>query len=118
MTQRNLFNLPLNGEVVGQTIRERFESFHKLNPHVFTALRHLALEAINAGRKQYGIAGLFEIMRWNYMIETHGDEFKLNNDYRALYARKLMVDVPELSGFFKIRTRPSVVGNRRGSDGV
>lgn len=113
MAQSNLFNFPVNSEVEGRTIEERFESFHKLNPKVFDALVDLAMRAKAAGRKQYGIAGLFEIMRWNYMIETHGDEFKLNNDYRALYARKLMVEVPALKGFFKIRVRRSTIPKER-----
>lgn len=103
--QASLFNRPLNDRVEGKTIDERFASFHKLNPHVFAAIVDLALRAKNAGRKQYGIAGLFEIMRWNYTLETHGDDFKLNNDYKALYARKVMAEVPELAGFFKVRDR-------------
>ncbi len=31
-------------------------------------------------------------------------EFRLNNDYRALYARQLMDNEPELDGFFETRT--------------
>jgi|10_taG_2_1085330.scaffolds.fasta_scaffold121132_1 hypothetical protein len=92
----------------GQTIDDQFESFHAANPHVYEAIRLLALRTKRAGRSQYGMAGLFEVLRWTHTIETHGDDFKLNNNYRALYARLLMKNEPELDGFFKLRERTSV----------
>lgn len=37
------------------------------------------------------------------LTERFGDEYKLNNDYRAFYARLLMANEPELAGFFETR---------------
>jgi hypothetical protein len=92
---------------VSQThpINSRFVQFHLENPHVYGKLRELSLFAKNGGAKRIGIALLFERLRWFSMFETRGDMFKLNNDYRASYARMLMRNVPELDGFFELRAR-------------
>lgn len=91
-----------------QTIEERFEAFHKRNPQVYRALRDMALELRRRGHRQYGIKALFEVLRFNTAMQTHGDTFKLNNNYTALYARLLMDNEPELEGFFETRQRTSV----------
>lgn len=36
-------------------------------------------------------------------MRTHGDEFKLNNNFRSHYARALMQRERELAGFFELR---------------
>ena len=82
---------------------DRFEAFHRENPQVFTALRALALRMVDAGVRQYGIAGLFEVLRYEHLIQTQGDGFKLNNSFRAFYARLLMEREPRLRGFFETR---------------
>ena len=84
--------------------RDRFEEFHRANPHVYEQLRRRALRAKRKGFKP-GIGCLFELLRWNHGMKfTVGDgEFKLNNNYRAYYARMLMECEPELEGFFELR---------------
>lgn len=89
----------------GATIGERFEAFHGRNPHIYAELRRMALALRQRGMARYGIAGLFETLRYHYAIQTQGDDFKLNNDFRALYARLLMRNEPALYGFFEIRCR-------------
>lgn len=89
--------------VEGETLAERFARFHDLNPHVYVALRRLARDLIEAGRSRVGIGMLFEVLRWQRMIATRGDEWLLNNDYRAPYARLLMDREPELAGIFETR---------------
>lgn len=61
-----------------------------------------------AGHKRYGIAALFEVLRYQESLTTTGSEFKLCNNHRALYARKIMAEVDGLEGFFTTRKRPSV----------
>ena len=53
------------------------------------------------------INGIFEVLRWSRM-ETEGEEFKLNDHYRALYARDIMINEPDLEDFFEIRRRRAV----------
>jgi len=103
------FTLPDLGDLVpvtqkGLNIAERFEVFHKANPHVYQGLRTIALALNRAGFKRYSMKAIYERLRFA-VIETHGEPWKLNNDFTALYARKLMEDEPELVGFFELRER-------------
>jgi len=87
-------------------IARNFAQFHHENPHVYQGLRHLALRLRRAGRDHYGIKALFEVLRYEQaLITTSDDGLKLNSNYTALYARKLMQDEPELDGFFQLRER-------------
>jgi hypothetical protein len=85
------------------TIQDRFEAFEKANPHVYAALRTLALQMLGNGVRQYGIKGLFEILRWQFALQTNGEPFRLCNDYTSRYARLLIERNPELDGFFELR---------------
>lgn len=86
------------------TIQERFEAFHARNPHVFDALKRLALEMRLRGMPRWSIKAAYEVLRWLYALQTQGERYRLSNDFHALYARKLMQDVPELAGFFETRS--------------
>lgn len=90
------------------TIEQRFIAFHKANPIVYRELRSMALGIKRQGTTRYGIAGLFEVLRYRYSLQTTGDSFKLNNNFRALYARLLMDNEPELADFFEVRERRAV----------
>ena len=87
----------------GASIAEQFAAFHAANPQVYFALRRLALGLRGLGVQSYGIAGLFEQLRWNYTLQTRGDAYRLNNNYRSHYARLLMEKNPSLAGFFETR---------------
>lgn len=81
-----------------------FWQFHFEHPHVYELLVRFALEARAAGRHRYGIAMIYERMRWYVLIETNDPlGFKLNNNYRSRYARLLMLYEPELADLFEIR---------------
>jgi len=82
---------------------EQFWKFHVENPEVYDELKNLALKMKRTGRKHYGMKGLFEVLRWHRALETTDEEFKLNNNYTAFYARMLMKRLPELEGFFSLR---------------
>jgi hypothetical protein len=86
-------------------IERNFWKFHEDNPDIYDRLKTLALQLKNAGRNRYGIGALFEVIRFHQNIQTTDPDYKLNNNYRALYARLLMEEFPQLSGFFATRTR-------------
>lgn len=86
------------------TIAAEFLEFHKKNPQVYDRLVEQALRLKGHDVEECGISLLFERLRWLYLIQTKGDNFKLNNNYRSEYARLIMKQVPELKGFFKTRT--------------
>ncbi len=86
-----------------QSIADRFEAFHAANPHVFDAIVELAWELRDAGLRKASMKLIFEQLRWRYLIQTKGDDFVLNNNYTAHYARLVMERVPGLDGFFNTR---------------
>jgi hypothetical protein len=85
------------------SIQEQFESFHADNPRVWELYKRFALELVGKGRKRYGISMITERIRWETAISTNGEEFKISNNFRSRYARKLMSEVPELAGMFRIK---------------
>jgi len=50
-----------------------------------------------------GIGQLFEVLRWNRLIRTNAQDFKLNNNLRAYYSREMMRNEPDLVGLFDTR---------------
>ena len=87
------------------TIAERFEQFHRMNPHVYTAIVEVALDLKKRGFRKGGMKMIFERLRWLYAIQTQGDVFLLNNSFTSCYARVVMETVPALDGFFETRLR-------------
>lgn len=89
-----------------QTIRAKFEKFDQEHPEVYAALVRLARDWLSVGHRKLGIATLFERLRWEWHVTglTDRDGFKLNNNYRSLYARKIMSENPDLDGLFETRT--------------
>ena len=86
------------------TIQERFEAFHAANPHVYTAMRQLALGMKQRGETRWSTKAIFEILRWAWLMRTADPSgFRLNNIYTAGYARLLMEREPLLAGFFETR---------------
>lgn len=85
------------------SIAEQFMAFHRHNPQVYTALHYLAFNLVASGRKRGSINQLFEVLRYEYSLRTHGDDYKLNNNYRSHYARLLMNNEPALRGWFETR---------------
>lgn len=91
-------------EYDNESIRARFEAFHEENPHVYEAIVEKVKQAWLMGFTKWSINAIFEILRWNAAMETGTDEqWKLSNDFRACYARKVMEDFPLWLGFFEIR---------------
>ena len=85
----------------------RFRQFHRDNPEVCACLARLSREARSRGAQRFAIATLWEVMRWEWYTATSGsttgDPWKLNNNYRSLYARQLMEQEPDLADFFETR---------------
>ncbi|MFI8237632.1 hypothetical protein ACIF83_10330 [Streptomyces sp. NPDC085866] len=86
------------------SIEARFRRFHADNPHVLTELEALAESWFESGKPSVGIGFLCEVLRWNQSIKTAShDEFKLNNDFRAHYARTMIARNPEWDGRIRVR---------------
>lgn len=89
--------------VDGESIQQRFESFHALNPWVFRQLERMTADCAEKGFGHIGIGMLFELLRYRYGAATRGDAFRLNNSYRSRYARVLIEEHPEWTHLFEVR---------------
>ena len=90
-------------------IVEAFWQYHRENEHVYDLFCQFARDVRQAGRSNYGVGAIFERIRWHYAVETKGDEFKLNNNYRSCYARLLVLKDPSFADFFQMRRTPGTV---------
>jgi hypothetical protein len=88
-------------------IDAKFWKFHEDNPHVFDELVRLSDQARARHRKKIGMKMLFEVIRWNSVIRTKGDIFKLNNSYAPRYVRLIEERRPDLIGLFEKRSMKS-----------
>ena len=80
-----------------------FENYHRDNPHVWEAFKNFTLEAISAGRRHFGAKMVMERIRWQTMINANSDDYKINNNYSAFYARFFEKQLPKYKGFFHMR---------------
>ncbi len=90
-------------------LEQAFLDFHRERPEVYAQLVRLARQWVNAGGAKLGIATLFEKLRWEWHVAglTDSDGYKLNNNYRSLYARLIMKQESDLDGVFEIRSLAS-----------
>lgn len=79
----------------------RAESWMHANPHVYNLFVKFAHERARAG-KPFGAKALAERVRWECSFAKNG-EYKINNNYVAYIARRLVEDYPNLKPFIQFR---------------
>jgi hypothetical protein len=85
-------------------IQERFEAFHRDNPHIYQHLVWLAREHTQAGVQKLSIDYLYHVIRWRMFVETRSAElFKLNDHFTSRYSRLIEEREPDLRGLFEKR---------------
>ncbi len=88
---------------IDKRLLDQWWAFHRRNPGVFKSFRDNALRMKACGRKRYSAWAIINKVRWDYDLKTEGDEFKINNNHIALYARYMIHKHPEFKGFFNLR---------------
>jgi len=86
---------------------EAFRDFHRDNPEVWRLFVRFTFDVIRRGYAHYSADAILHRIRWHATVDTDGDEFKLNNNWTALYARMFHDAYPEHAGFFRTRERIS-----------
>lgn len=86
------------------TLTQRFNQYHRDNPQVYELFKKFTFMAIRRGHNRLSAWMIANRIRWETSIETFSvEEYKISNDYIALYARMFMSDHPEYNGFFRIK---------------
>jgi hypothetical protein len=88
------------------TLEQRFEAFDAANPHVLEEMLRLARAELRAGETRIGVKALWELLREAIRVRKLGN-WKLNNSFTALYARRLIELEPALAGVIETRRRKS-----------
>jgi len=80
-----------------------FNTYDKQNPEIWMLFKKFANEAkYDKKFKNYSANGIFELIRWQTSIQGN-DGYKVNNNYRPDYARKMMEQYPAFKDFFRVR---------------
>lgn len=97
-------------DTVSSRLEQEFREFHAANPHVLDlVIREARVLRDRSGLDHGAIGTVWEHLRWLYAVRTEraGDDFTLNDHYRAFYARLAMHVAPDLAGFFEVRVQRS-----------
>ena len=88
---------------------EQCTAFHRQHPEVWDLFCRFTFEMIDRGFKNYSAQhGIFARIRWEMDAGSNGaDQFKINNNYSAFYARRFMKMYPKHEGFFRTREQTS-----------
>ena len=78
-----------------------FKRFHENNPRVFHQVVRYA-DQQRQTRKHYSIEIIINVIRFWTDLDSVGEPFKINNNYKPYYARMYM-QYRECKGFFELR---------------
>lgn len=82
----------------------QFHDFVANNPESMALFAQLA-DQMRENRERYSSKTLIEAMRWHHDVKTTGDDFKINNNYHAYFARWYLEVRPLCaSRFFELRS--------------
>ena len=87
----------------GETIKQAFDRFDRINPGVYNLFRRLVFQAINAKKRKTSSKMIINVIRWHFYLKTEGDDFKVNDAFTAHYARKFINEFPEYKSIFELR---------------
>jgi hypothetical protein len=71
------------------------------HPEIYELFKTFAQELVRL-KRPFGIGLLTERVRWE-CATLYGEDYKINNNYRAYIARALIRDVPELEKYIRFR---------------
>lgn len=84
-------------------IERAFAAFHRANPRVYEQLASRAISAYARAEKRVSVADMIEDLRHESFYPFV--DYKLNNNFRSLYARLLIHHHPSLAQVIEVRRR-------------
>ena len=70
---------------------------------IYAEFEKIAMQLINRGYKRLSSKFICEIIRYNTMISAKDDNFRINNNYTADYARLFEMTNKQYFGYFSKR---------------
>lgn len=99
---------PLFREVAPHIV-DAFFKHHAENPKIYERFKTYARQLRQAGREYHSAQAIIERVRWDSMVSSATEQFKINNNHPSCYARMLMIEDPSFIGFFRRRHTPGTV---------
>ena len=99
-------------------LRQAFEDYDHANPHIWDLFVQFATE-IRVNHSHFSADAVLHRIRWEVATTTteyEAGSYKINNNYSAFYARKLMGADSSFAGFF--HTRISAADEPAGTEPV
>jgi len=84
-------------------IGKRWLQWHRANPEFYALFERFCFEAIERGKTRLSGWLVANRIRWETSVVTQGDDFKINNDFVALFTRLFAVRHPQYQWFFKLK---------------
>lgn len=91
---------------------DAFRKYHADNKWIWAEFRRFAEQMLTSGRTEYGAKSIMERIRWEFELNNPGKEFKINNDFTALYARTLAYNDRRFRDFFEFRQPKGLTSHR------
>ena len=85
--------------------QQAFADFDQANPHIWDLFVQFSHE-IRTNHSHFSSDAVLHRIRWEVATTTteyESGSYKINNNYSAYYARKLMDADPSFAGFFRTR---------------
>lgn len=76
------------------------------NPHFYPLFVRFAKQLADRGHRNLSSKLLFERIRWESLVRFkagEGEDWKLNNNYTPIYARRFMAEHPRYGDLFRLR---------------
>lgn len=84
-------------------LRTQFKEWLEMNPDFYPLFEKFTFELIDSGVKKSSAWLVCNRIRWESMIKTVGNEYKISNDFIALLSRKFLSENPAYPKFFTIK---------------
>jgi hypothetical protein len=89
-------------------LNDQFDRYHQKHPFIWNYFVHFTYQAIAAmhetdpDKLRFSADAIMHRIRWEIMFKR-GDDFKVNNNFTAFYARKFAAENPRYKNFFTFR---------------
>jgi hypothetical protein len=84
-------------------INRKFCLYDVENPHIWKEFQNLSFQLIERGFNKLSAELIYNQIRWLKYMQHGNDGFKINNNFKAFYARKFMKEFPVYNGIFELR---------------